>query len=42
MVAITPAQAVDDTKTTTKYADGVLELVLPKKAAAATQKIAIE
>jgi HSP20 family protein len=40
--AFTLAQMVDDTKTTAKYADGVLELVLPKKGAAATRKIAID
>lgn len=40
--AFTLPQAVDDTKTTAKYADGVLELVLPKKATAAAKKIAID
>ena len=40
--AFTLTQAVDDTKTTAKYADGVLELVLPKKAAAAKKKITID
>jgi len=35
-------QAVDDAGTTAKYENGVLELSLPKKAAAATKKIAID
>jgi|GEM_PF-72790 len=34
-------QAVDEAATTAKYADGILELSLPKKAAAANRKIAI-
>ena len=33
---------VDDTKTTAKYANGVLELTLPKKASAVTKKITID
>jgi len=40
--AFTLPQAVDHTKTSSKYANGVLELVLPKKAAAATKKIPID
>jgi HSP20 family protein len=40
--AFTLAQAVDDAKASAKYADGVLELVLPKKESAVTRKIAIE
>jgi HSP20 family protein len=40
--AFTLGQTVDDTKTTAKYADGVLELILPKKAPATTRKIAID
>jgi len=40
--AFTLPMAVDDTKTSAKYTNGVLELVLPKKAAAATKKIAID
>lgn len=40
--SFTLPQAVDDAKTAAKYADGVLELVLPKKAAAATKKITVE
>lgn len=39
--AFTLPQTVDDTKTTAKYADGVLELELPKKATAATKKITV-
>jgi HSP20 family protein len=35
-------QAVDDAGTTAKYENGVLELSLPKKVAAATKKIAID
>lgn len=38
--ALTLPQAVDDTTTTAKYADGVLELILPKTGTA-TRKIAI-
>jgi len=40
--SFTLPQDVDDAKTTAKYADGVLELVLPKKGATATKKIAID
>jgi len=40
--AFTLPQVVDDTKTSAKYTNGVLELVLPKKAAAATKKITID
>jgi HSP20 family protein len=40
--AFTLPQAVDDSKTSAKYVNGVLELVLPKKAATATKKIAID
>ena len=40
--AFTLPQAVDDAKTSAKYTNGVLELVLPKKAAASTKKIAID
>jgi HSP20 family protein len=40
--AFTLPQAVDDAGTTAKYENGVLELSLPKKAAAATKKIAID
>jgi HSP20 family protein len=39
--AFTLPQPVDDTKATAKYTDGVLELVLPKKSAAAAKTIAI-
>lgn len=35
-------QAVDDTKTTAKYEDGVLKLTLPKKADTALKKIAVQ
>jgi len=40
--SFTLPQAVDDTKTTAKYSDGILELMLPKKGAAATKKISID
>ena len=40
--SFTLPQMVDDTKTSAKYTDGVLELVLPKKGAAATKKITVE
>ncbi len=40
--SFTLPQTVDDTKTTAKYADGILELTLPKKGAAATKKITID
>ena len=33
---------VDDTKATAKFADGVLELTLPKKAAAQSRRLTIE
>lgn len=36
------AQDVDDSKVQAKYADGVLSLELPKKASAASKKIAIQ
>jgi HSP20 family protein len=36
------AQDIDDTKVQAKYADGVLNLELPKKAAADARKIAIQ
>ena len=35
-------QEVDETKATAKYTDGVLELVLPKKAAASTRRLTIQ
>jgi len=35
-------QEVDETKATAKYTDGVLELVLPKKAAAASRRLTIQ
>ncbi|SPE22225.1 Heat shock protein Hsp20 [Burkholderiales bacterium] len=35
-------QAVDDGRTSAKYANGVLELVLPKKEAGTSKKIAID
>lgn len=35
-------QAVDDTKASAKYASGVLELVLPKKAGGSSKKIPID
>jgi HSP20 family protein len=35
-------QEVDETKAEAKYRDGVLELVLPKKAAAARKQISIQ
>ena len=40
--AFTLPKAVDDSRTSAKYANGVLELVLPKKATTATKKIAID
>ena len=40
--AFTLAQEVDEQSASAKYADGVLELVLPKKAAAATKKLTIQ
>lgn len=39
--AFTLAQAVDDSKATAKYADGVLELTLPKKAAVSAKRLSI-
>jgi HSP20 family protein len=36
------AKDVDDTKAQAKYADGVLTLELPKKAAAASKKLAVQ
>jgi HSP20 family protein len=38
----TLGQDVDEQGASAKYADGVLELVLPKKAAAATRKLTIQ
>jgi HSP20 family protein len=35
-------QDIDDAKATAKFADGVLELTLPKKAAAKTKRVAID
>ena len=35
-------QEVDEAKATAKYTDGVLELVLPKKAAAASRRLTIQ
>lgn len=35
-------QEVDESKATAKYADGVLELVLPKKAAASSRRLSIQ
>ena len=40
--AFTLGQAVDETGATAKYADGVLELTLPKKAAAQAKRITIQ
>ena len=39
--AFTLAQAVDDGKAVAKYADGVLELTLPKKAAVTAKRLSI-
>jgi HSP20 family protein len=36
------AQEVDDTKASARYTDGVLELTLPKKAAAAAKQLTIQ
>lgn len=36
------AQEIDEAQVTAKYADGVLELALPKKAAAQARRIAIQ
>ena len=40
--AFTLGQAVDETAVEAKYADGVLELTLPKKAAAQAKRISIQ
>ena len=40
--SFTLAHEVDEAKAQAKYADGVLELTLPKKAGAATRKLAIQ
>jgi HSP20 family protein len=40
--AFTLPQAVDDAKTTATYADGVLSMILPKKAGATNKKISID
>jgi len=40
--AFTLGQAVDETAAKAKYADGVLELTLPKKAAAQAKRISIQ
>jgi HSP20 family protein len=40
--AFTLGQAVDEAGTSAKYVDGVLELTLPKKAAAQAKRIAIQ
>lgn len=40
--AFTLGQAVEEAGTSAKYADGVLELTLPKKAAAQAKRIAIQ
>ncbi|OGA46333.1 MAG: heat-shock protein Hsp20 [Betaproteobacteria bacterium RIFCSPLOWO2_12_FULL_62_13] len=40
--AFTLGQAVDETAANAKYADGVLELTLPKKAATSARRIAIQ
>ena len=39
--AFTLGQAVEDDKAVAKYADGVLELTLPKKAAASVRRLSI-
>jgi HSP20 family protein len=36
------AQEVDDAKASARYTDGVLELTLPKKAAAAAKQLTIQ
>lgn len=36
------AQEIDETRASAKYSDGVLELTLPKKAAAAAKQLAIQ
>lgn len=40
--AFTLDQDVDETATQAKYADGILELRLPKKASAAVKRIAVQ
>ena len=40
--AFTLGQAVDETTTAAKYADGVLELTLPKRAAVQAKRISIQ
>lgn len=40
--SFTLAQDVDEAKAQAKYADGVLELTLPKKAASSAKKLAIQ
>jgi HSP20 family protein len=40
--SFTLAHDVDEAKSQAKYADGVLELTLPKKAASSTKKLAIQ
>jgi HSP20 family protein len=40
--AFTLGQAVDETAVAAKYADGVLELTLPKKAAAQAKRISVQ
>ena len=40
--AFTLGQPVDETSTAAKYADGVLELTLPKKAAVQAKRITIQ
>ncbi len=39
--AFTLGQAVDEDKAQARYADGVLELTLPKKAAVASRRLTI-
>jgi HSP20 family protein len=40
--AFTLGQPVDETSTSAKYADGVLEVTLPKKAAVQAKRITIQ
>ena len=40
--SFTLAHEVDESKSQAKYADGVLELTLPKKAASSARKLAIQ
>jgi HSP20 family protein len=40
--SFTLAHDVDEAKSTAKYADGVLELTLPKKAATSARKLAVQ